>query len=236
MRTYFAPNDSFEITIPLIVGVEYATPTADGKVTLRIDGVDQTKPIIKQEATEVSFNIETPSVAAGTLKNIPFIVQIPTTLGSFSKRGVISVVDLLDIPATVDDILNLIGLHLFEINENNIDLVGAYLKYFKLLKPEFHSLRISDDTLNKQFGDLIALTSALDLIPSLAVRLDKKRSTENGDVTRLATSEDLANLKKDLEDRLSSLMSDLSDYIDSSELAINPVFQFVPIYQHSIGV
>ena len=38
MRKYLAPNDTHKITIPLVVGAEYAVPTGEGKLTTRISG------------------------------------------------------------------------------------------------------------------------------------------------------------------------------------------------------
>lgn len=235
MRTYLPPNEVIKITHPLVVGVEYAVPTEDGKVIIRNSGVDTTMVIAKEESSEVSFDLQTPSVPAGELKIINYLISIKTNAGLFTKRESVGVVDLLDVPTSVDDILSLLGLKFFELNESQLDIVGSYLKYFKLLKPNFHVARQTNDHLNKAFGDLIALSCSLEIVPTLAISLDKKRSTENGDVTRMATADDLLRLKEDLEDRLANLMADLSEYIEIEELTNYTLFQFVPLFQHSIG-
>ena len=104
------------------------------------------------------------------------------------------------------------------------------------MKPEFHVQRESNEYLSKRFGDLIALSAALDILPTLVTRLDKKRATENGEITRLGTAQDLFDLKGSLEDQLTEILDDLADYLDQEVLALTPAFQFVSMYQHSIGI
>ena len=38
MQTYLAPNDTHQYTVPIMVGSEYAVPTEDAKIVVRVDG------------------------------------------------------------------------------------------------------------------------------------------------------------------------------------------------------
>ncbi len=236
MRKYLAPNDSHKITIPLIVGAEYATPTADGKLIVRISGVDTTSVVPMSETTEMEITINTPPAVAGQLRLVNYMFTIPTTIGQFQVRETLGVVDLLDIPTTADEVRNFLGLNASDLEDENVDYIDYYLKYYGTLKPEFHVQRESNEYLSKRFGDLIALSAALDILPTLVTRLDKKRATENGEVTRLGDAKDLLNLKAALEDKLAGILDDLEEFLDQETVALTPIFQFVGLYQHSIGV
>lgn len=236
MRKYLAPNDTHKITIPLVVGAEYAVPTGDGKLTTRISGVDTVVIVPATETSEVEIDVITPGVAAGQVKMINCLFTMPTTIGRLQWRENFGVVDLLDVPATPSDVRNLLGLTLDELEDENIDYIEHYLKYYSTLKPEFHLQRTDNEYLTKRFGDLIAINTALDLLPTLITRLDKKRATENGEITRLGTAKDLLDLKNSLEDQLAEILDDLVDYLDQEALALTPAFQFISLYQHSIGI
>lgn len=236
MRKYLAPNDTHKITIPLVVGAEYAVPTGEGKLTTRISGVDTIVIVPATETSEVEVDVITPGVAAGQVKMINCLFTMPTTIGRMQWRENFGVVDLLDVPATPSDVRNLLGLTLDELEDENIDYIEHYLKYYSTLKPEFHLQRIDNEYLTKRFGDLIAINTALDLLPTLITRLDKKRATENGEITRLGTAKDLLDLKNSLEDQLAEILDDLVDYLDQEALALTPAFQFISLYQHSIGI
>lgn len=235
MRKYLAPNDTHMLTIPLVVGAEYATPTGDGKLTVRASGVDTTTNVPATETSEVEVEITTPSVTAGQLKMINCLFSMPTNIGRLHWRENLGVVDLLDIPATPSDVRSLLGLTEDELEDDNIDYVEHYLKYYSTLKPDFHLQRANNEYLTKRFGDLIAVSTALDVLPTLITRLDKKRATENGEITRLGTAQDLLDLKEALEDQATEILDDLVDYLDQEVLALTPAFQFVSTYQHSIG-
>ena len=235
MRKYLAPNDTHQITVPIIVGAEYAVPTGDGKLTVRTSGVDSNSIVPQQDATEVTIEVITPSVAAGQLKMVNYLLSIPTAIGRFQKRESLGVVDLLDIPATADDVRNELGLTAEELEDEHIDYIDYYLKYYSALKPEFHAARQSNEYLTKKFGDLIAISAAIELVPTLITRIDKKRATENGDVTRFGTASDLQKLLDSLNDKLAAILDDLEEFLDQEVVSLTPVFQLVGMYQHSIG-
>lgn len=236
MRKYLAPNDTHKITIPLVVGAEYAVPAGDGKLTLRVSGVDTTSVVPSTDTSEVEVEIQTPNVPAGQVRIINCLFTMPTNIGRLQWRENFGVVDLLDVPATSSDVRNLLGLTEEELEDDSIDHIEHYLKYYSTLKPDFHTQRVSNEYLTKRFGDLIAISTSLDILPTLITRLDKKRVTENGEITRLGTAQDLLDLKESLEAQLAEILDDLADYLDQEVLALTPAFQFVSMYQHSIGI
>ena len=65
--------------------------------------------------------------------------------------------------------------------------------------------------------------------------IDKKRATENGDVTRFGDAKNLQDLIDSLRDKLAGLLDEIAEYIDQVQVALTPVFQFIPMYQPSIG-
>lgn len=236
MRKYLAPNDTHKITIPLVVGAEYAIPTGDGKLTLRVSGVDTTSIVPATETSEVEVDIQTPNASAGQVKIINCLFTMPTNIGRLQWRENFGVVDLLDVPATPSDVRNLLGLTEEELEDDSIDYIEHYLKYYSTLKPDFHTQRVDNEYLTKRFGDLISISTSLDILPTLITRLDKKRVTENGEITRLGTAQDLLDLKESLEGQLAEILDDLADYLDQVALSLTPAFQFVSMYQHSIGI
>lgn len=235
MQTYLAPNDVHQYTVPIVVGSEYAVPTADAKLVVRADGVDTASTIPKEDSTEISFDVNTPAVASGEIKLISVMLTVATSNGLFRFRDTAGVVDLLDVPCNANDVRAELGLTSNDVPDEGIDYVQSYLKYYKALKPEFHVARQADAYLSKRFGDLIAITAALDLAPSLIILIDKKRATENGEVTRFGDAGDLQDLIDSLRDKLAEILDELADYIDEVQAALTPVFQFVPLYKHSIG-
>lgn len=235
MQTYLAPNDTHQYTVPIVVGSEYAVPTEDAKIVVRVDGVDVKSTVPKDDSTELSFEVSTPAVAAGEIKLVSVMATVKTSNGLFRFRDTAGVVDLMDIPANADDVRKELGLTANDVSDEYIDYVQSYLKYYTALKPEFHVARQTNQYLTKRFGDLIAITAALDLAPSLIILIDKKRATENGDVTRFGDAKNLQDLIDSLRDKLAELLDELAEYIDQVQVALTPVFQFIPMYQPSIG-
>lgn len=235
MQTYLAPDDVHQYTVPIVVGSEYSVPLDDAKLVIRTDGVDTKSTIPKEDSTDLVFDVATPIVAAGEIKLVSVMATVKTPNGLFRFRDTAGVVDLLDIPTNTDDVRKELGVTAADVPDENIDYVQSYLKYYKALKPEFHVKRQTDQYLTKRFGDLIAITAALDLAPSLIILIDKKRATENGDVTRFGDAGDLQDLIDSLRNKLADLLDELAEFVDQVQIALTPVFQFVPLYQHSIG-
>ena len=52
----------------------------------------------------------------------------------------------------------------------------------------------------------------------------------------MGDAKDLLNLKAALEDKLAGILDDLEEFLDQETVALTPIFQFVGLYQHSIGV
>ena len=235
MQTYLAPNDTHQYTVPIVVGSEYAVPIEDAKIVVRADGVDTQSTVPKDDSTELSFEVSTPAVAAGEIKLLSVMVTVKTSNGLFRFRDTAGVVDLMDIPANADDVRKELGLTANDVPDEFIDYVQVYLKYYNTLKPEFHVQRQVNQYLTKRFGDLIAITAALSVAPSLIILIDKKRATENGDVTRFGDAGDLQDLIDSLKAKLAEVLDELEDFVDQEQFALTPVFQFIPMYQPSIG-
>lgn len=235
MQTYLAPNDVHEYTVPLVVGGEYANAAEDGKLIVRADGIDTVSVVPMVDGSDISFEVPTPAVVSGEIKLISIMFTIKTNNGLFRFRDIAGVVDLMDIPSTADDVRVELGLTAADIDDEYIDYVQSYLKYYRVLKPEFHVQRQTNQYLTKRFGDLIAITAALDVAPTLITLIDKKRATENGDVSRFGDAGDLQALIDALQAKLAELLDELADFIDQEVIALTPIFQFVSIYQHSIG-
>ena len=235
MRKYLASNDTHQITIPLIVGAEYTVSTSNGRLTVRSNNIDTISEVTTDGGSEVTIELNTPVVPVGSFSLINYLIRVPTAVGVFQKRETLGVVDLLDIPATPDDVRNELGLDPEELSDEAIDYVEPYLKYYANLDPQFHTDRQTNEYLTKKFGDLIAVRAALDVAPTLINRLDKKRGTENGEVTRLGSAADLVKLIESLQDKLRDILEDLSEYVTVETETMVPVFQFVSMYQHSTG-
>lgn len=232
---YLNPNTTHTIDIPVIVGSEYAVPTSEGKFLYRINGVTQEKPIPVVDASEISVEIDTPPVGPGEFKLINSEISIPTNIGMFRTRKTFGVVDRLDIPTQADDVRDILGVTIDELSDIDLAIESVYLDTYKLLINDFHTLRQTDDYLNKKFGDFIAILCALKAAPQLIIKLDKKRSTENGEFQRLADAkyfeEYLANLNK----KFYQLKADLAEYLPAPETINLTLLEFGVATQWSIN-
>lgn len=232
---YLAPNSLEKIEIPVIVGAEYTFPIAEPLAVIRTDGVTTNKDLKRTESSTITLELQTPDVLSGGLKVINTMVTVQTPIGLFRFRENFGVIDLLDIPTTGDDVRLLFGLTSAELQDTEMDIEGKYLKLYPLLINNFHTLRATQPYLEKLFGDLIALVEALALLPSLVVRLDKKRATENGDVTRLGDAKDLITLSDALGSKYADLMEELKDYFAESTPDAISILQFVNMYNFATG-
>lgn len=232
---YLSPNDSHIINIPVIVGGEYTIPTKSGSLAIRVDGNNSVESVEPVESSTLEVTLNTPDVASGKLKIMSVMLTMPTHLGQLKYRENFGVIDLLDIPATGDDVRNLFGLNSSELTDDEMDLEGKYLGLYPLLINDFHTNRQNDNYLNKLFGDLISVVEALSLAPSLIIRIDKQRSTENGDVKRFGDASNLADLIDYLTGKRIEILDDLADYFAVETTTQVNLLTFVPMYNFATG-
>lgn len=232
---YLAPEDIHEISVPILIGAEYALPIAEGKLALKIDGTITRSTIPLVEATDVTFNITTPAVAAGQVKIVNVDLSISTNLGLFTHREVVGVVDTLDIPTDHNKVRELLGLTADELDNSEIDLEGSYLELYRKMINDFHTVRQTDAYLTKRFGDLIAIFAAIKSAPQLFIRLDKSRKTENGQFQRFADPKYFQNFLTDLDAKMSEVTNDLSDYMTKADKTLISVFNFVDATRWSVN-
>ena len=232
---YLAPNDEHQVTVPVIVGAEYAIPTGDAKLAVRLNGSTDRSTVQVQDSTDITFNLTTPDVPAGEVRYLNVEVSAPTNIGSFYQRMVFGVVDTLDIPTDGDAVRSLLGVTFEELPNENIDLEGRYVEVYKWLINDFHTLRQNDPYLTKKFGDLIALISAIYVAPTLIISLDKSRKTENGQVQRIIENKYFQDFLDKLDDNLASLKEDLADFLEVPEAVSVAVLEFAQARQWSIN-
>ena len=232
---YLAPSDTHTINVPVIVGAEYTVPTADGKLITRIDSNTTTVVVPVVDSSTLDVSLQTPTVASGELKILSVMLTMPTQIGQLNYRENFGIIDLMDIPATGDSVRKLFGLNNYEIPDEEMDLEGKYLSLYKAFINDFHTKRQTDQYLTKLFGDLISIVEALSLAPSLIIRIDKKRSTENGEVTRFGDAGDLAEFIDDLNSKKATILDELDDFLEDEALTSVAYLQFVPMYNHATG-
>lgn len=232
---YLAPNDIHILNIPVIVGAEYTVPTADGKLMTRLGVTSTTTVIPKVESSTLEVPIATPNVLPGKIEILSIMLTIPTAIGVLKYRENFGVIDLMDIPATGETVRNFLGVTHYEIEDNDMDLEGKYLALYSVFINDFHTVRQTNPYLTKLFGDLIAISEALALAPTLIIRLDKKRATENGEVTRFGEAKDLEALLNALKGKRDDILGELEDYIEPEILNSVAILQFVPMYNFATG-
>ena len=232
---YLAPNDTHILNIPVIVGAEYTVPTADGKLMTRLGATTNTTVIPQVDSSTLDVPITTPNVLPGKLEILSVMLTMPTAIGVLKYRENFGVIDLMDIPATGDTVRNFLGVTHYEIEDKDMDLEGKYLALYNVLINDFHTVRQTNPYLTKLFGDLIAISEALALAPTLIIRIDKKRATENGDVTRFGEAKDLETLLNSLKGKRDDILGDLEDYIEQEILNSVAILQFVPMYNFATG-
>lgn len=232
---YLAPNDQHQITVPVIVGAEYALPIDEAKLAIRTGGVTTRSAIAVLDSTDITFDITTPDTQAGELKIITVDLTAPTNIGTFKYREVFGVVDTLDIPTDCEVVRSLLGVSIEELPDQDIDLEGKYVEVYKWMVNDFHTLRQNDAYLSKKFGELIALISAIYAAPTLLIRLDKSRKTENGQFQRVFDPKYFQNFLETLEDNLAQLKEDLADYLELPSSVGTSLFEFVSVKQWSIN-
>ncbi len=232
---YLAPNDQHQITVPVIVGAEYTIPIAEPKLAIRQGGITTRSLLPLLDATDLSFEVGTPNVIAGELQIINVEVIAQTQVGTFNYREIFGVVDTLDIPTSCDAVRALLGVTFDELTDQDINLEGQYIEVYKWLINNFHNLRQTDAYLTKKFGDLVALIAAIYAAPTLIIRLDKSRRTENGEFQRLVDAKHFQNFLDTLQGNLSKLKEDLADFLEIPEAIALSVFEFIEVKQWSIN-
>lgn len=232
---YLAPNDIHILNVPVVVGAEYTVPTADGKLTTRIGLTTETTIIPKVESSTLDVPLNTPNVLPGQLQILSVMLTIPTAAGILRYRENFGVIDLMDIPATGETVRNFLGLTHYEVEDKDMDLEGKYLALYGVFINNFHDARQSNPYLTKLFGDLIAVTEALALAPTLIIRIDKKRATENGEVTRFGDAGDLESLIDSLKGKRDDILAELGEFIEEETLNTVAILQFVPMYNFATG-
>lgn len=232
---YLAPNDTHILNIPVVVGAEYTVPTADGKLITRLGTLSTTSIVPKVESSTLDVPLTTPDVPPGKVEILSVMLTIPTAAGMLRYRENFGVIDLMDIPATGDTVRNFLGVTHYEIEDKDMDLEGKYLALYPVFINNFHTFRQTTPYLTKLFGDLIAVTEALALAPTLIIRIDKKRATENGDVTRFGEAKDLEKLMDALKGKRDDILSELEDFIEQEILNSVAILQFVPMYNFATG-
>lgn len=235
MMQYLAPSDTHIINVPVVVGAEYTVPTADGKLLTRLGAVTTTTIIPVVETSTLDLPIETPHVDPGKLEILSVMLTMPTAVGMLKYRENFGVIDLMDIPATADTVRNFLGVTAYEIQDKDMDLEGKYLALYNVFINDFHIARQANPYLTKLFGDLISVYEALALAPTLIIRIDKKRATENGDVTRFGEAKDLENLLESLRRKRDDLLGDLEEFVEVEVLNSVAILQFVPMYNFATG-
>lgn len=232
---FLAPNEQHPITVPVIVGAEYTLPTGDAKLSVRQSGVTVNSEVQISESTDITFDILTPNVAAGELHLIGVQLSAPTELGMFTYREMFGVVDSLDIPTDAEAVRTLLGVTPDELSDETINIESHYVEVYRWMINNFHTLRQNDPFLTKRFGDLIAIIAAISLGPSMLIRLDKSRKTENGQVQRLMDPKYFQNFLDNLQDTLARLKDDLADFLVIPDAVTVSIFEFVNVRQWSIN-
>ena len=230
---YLASNDTHTLSIPVIVGAEYTLPTGQGKLTTKI-GSDTVHSVIPLEETStLEVPVTVPLVNAGELKIMGLMLVMPTAIGQFTYREFFGVLDLMDIPATGDSVRNLLGLTNYELADSDMDLEGKYLALYNLFINDFHNKRQVNQYLTKLFGDLISIFEAIALAPTLIIRIDKKRKTENGDFSRFGDAGDLGILLDDLNNKKGAILDELADFLEPQVSVNINHLQFIPMYNYA---
>lgn len=232
---YLAPNDTHQITVPVIVGAEYTFPTGDAQLSVRESGVTQNSTIPLVEATEIVFDLMTPNALAGELKIINVSLRAPTQVGALNYREVFGVVDVLDIPTDCNQVRTLLGVTSDELPDDSINLESQYVEVYKWLINDFHILRQNDAYLTKKFADIVAVIAAIVAAPTLIIRLDKSRKTENGQFQRLIDPKYFQDFLLNLDKKLADLKSDLEDFLEIPAEATYATLEFVNVKQWSIN-
>ena len=232
---YLNSNQKHTLNFPVIVGEEYAIPSSDGLFSYRVDGQTLTQTIAQVDATEVSVEITAPEVQAGALKLITAMMEIKTEIGMCRKKMTFGVVDLLDIPTQADQVREILGVTEEELSDSEIELESAYLSTYKLMINNFHGLRETDDYLNLKFGQFIAIIAALKSAPQLFIRLDKKRTTENGDFQRFGEAKYFEDYLANIQAKLSEIEDELEEYLEPDNIPSITFFVAAEGTQWSIG-
>lgn len=230
---YLAPNDEHQVTVPVIVGAEYAVPTGDAKLAVRQNGSTDRSTFSVQDSTDLTFTLTTPDVPAGEVQFLNVEVTAPTGIGTFYQRMIFGVVDTLDIPTDCDAVRKLLGVNIDELPNESIDLEGRYIEVYKWMINDFHTVRQNDSYLTKKFGDLIALIAAINVAPTLIISLDKSRKTENGQVQRIIENKYFKDFLDGLEDNLADLKNDLADFLEVPAAISVSVLEFAQARQWS---
>lgn len=210
---YLPANTALKIPVDIRVDGEFSVPSSDISVSIMANGIVTETTIPQVETSTVLVDLITPAVAVGSLNYITLIVSCNTAVSYFRKNQNFAIFNYADLFTDADAVRRLLGLKEFEYLDSDFDLEGQYLRVLKLFKPEFTVARSTDQYLNKVLGDVIALSEAIRVAPTLMIKLADKEETENGKFDRWGDPKYLADFIASLKDQLYGLLDGLEEYL-----------------------
>lgn len=232
---YLSADSNIQIPVDIKVGGEFTVPSSDIDVRVNVGGVTTDTVIPMTETSVVDIPLIVPPLALGTVGYITITVGCSTPLGFFRVIKRFPVFNYDDLYGNGDGVRELLGVKEFEYADDYFDLEGVYLKLYRIFQPTFHAARLADPYLNKLFGDLINITAALNVAPSLLIRLADKEETENGKFDRWGDPKYLNQLIDSLKTKYYDTLKDLGDFVIPTTITPLIAPALVPMLHHATG-
>lgn len=128
---------------------------------------------------------------------------------SFEFKESYRVIDFLPITKNANDVRVLLGVDAISVPDENIDIYNSYFLLLNEVGDRLKTALTSGGINSIRANEAIALKSAIELCPSLKLLIPKSETDNVVSQTRF-DDVGIADLKKDLEGRLSTILNEIS--------------------------
>lgn len=234
---YLPSGSHIKLPVDIKISGEFTTPNSPVRVSYQVLGVDYSAEIHPGETSQIEVDLVIPELQIGELNYLNLTVSCSTPIGYFRFQKVYPIFNYADLYTDAEAVRNFLGLREFEYLDSEFDLEGAYFKIITLFKASFHPARALNPYLSKKLGDLIALSEAIRVAPTMLIRLSDKEETENGKYQRWGDPKYFDKLLGSVQDQYFDLLADLDEYLivdaATSLALITPAF--IPMLHHATG-
>ncbi|WKV22014.1 hypothetical protein Phage2-1_00013 [Achromobacter phage 2-1] len=218
-------NEEYSFTVQATVdGVPVISDDGKAWIYTRNQAGDPVEPWdspVTMDGTSVFITLpeSTMTVGSGNETEARHVMIRYTSQGAvYERRITVGVTPFISIEADADMVRSVLGVSAEELPDTDVDTISAYYDLKSRYKTPFVS-KVKDGitSIRRGANQLVAITAALEVIPSLQLRTYQTRQDENAMFTRFRGI-DWDRLIGDLQARMGEILVDIGIVGDVTEL------------------
>lgn len=208
-------GDAVTISIPLIVNGEYAVPDLNTvSYTVRDNSGSVVVPAtaVTTDASTTTVHVQTSSSINQITKDVETrYVELKFSVSGnvHIKRVNYQIITWVPLTVSEDHVRAELGVTIYEVPDGDINIASAYFQIKHDLGTTFVDSLTAGNRLTFTANRLVALRAALNVIPSLQLRIMQSEKTDTAQMSRLS-SLDFERLTGNLSSTYGQLQSEIS--------------------------